>query len=97
VALMLLRHLGGLRIVGAFERNPFEILPADWQQRLLALQKTMGVSRKVAVRLAAEIASPFTARLFRPVIWLPLSLLTRLPSGGSAPRARAGISSAWTG
>ena len=32
------------------------------------------------MRLAAEIASPFTARLFRPVIWLPLSLLTRLPT-----------------
>ena len=31
------------------------------------------------MRLAADIASPFTARLFRPVIWLPLALLTRLP------------------
>jgi len=79
VAVMLLRHFGGLRIVGALERNPFESLPTEWQQRLLALQNAMGVSRKVAVRLAAEIASPFTARLFRPVIWLPLSLLTRLP------------------
>jgi hypothetical protein len=31
------------------------------------------------VRLGADIASPFTARLLRPVVWLPLSLLTRLP------------------
>ena len=79
VALMLLRHFGGWRLVGALERTPFELLPADWQQRVDRLQAALGISRKVVVRLGEDIAAPFTARLIRPVIWLPLSLLTRLP------------------
>lgn len=79
VVVMLLRHFGGLRLVDALDRAPFQALPEPWQQRVLRLQQAMGVSRAVAVRLATDIASPFTVRLFRPVIWLPLSLLTRLP------------------
>ena len=79
VAAMLLRHFGGWRLVGAFDRQPFVALPAEWQARARRLQRALSISRTVAVRLAADIASPFTARLFRPVIWLPLALLTRLP------------------
>ncbi len=79
VALMLLRHFGGWHLLGALERKPFESLPLDWQHRVRRLQSALGISRTVLVRLADDIASPFTARLFRPVIWLPLSLLARLP------------------
>lgn len=79
VALMLLRHFGGLRVVAALDRKAGGGLPAQWLQRVLALQRKLGISRTVLVRLADDVAAPFTARLFRPVIWLPLSLLTRLP------------------
>ncbi|MEO8162048.1 MAG: M56 family metallopeptidase, partial [Arenimonas sp.] len=78
-AVGLLRHFGGWRLVGALERQPFELLPADWQQRVHKLQAALGISRRVLVRLGEDIAAPFTARLLRPVIWLPLSLITRLP------------------
>jgi beta-lactamase regulating signal transducer with metallopeptidase domain len=80
VALMLLRQFGGLRLLGALERRPYEVLPAQWQARMLHLQCALGISRTVAVRLASDVVAPFTARLFRPVIWLPLTLLTQLPS-----------------
>ena len=79
VGLMLLRHFGGWRLVGALEKTPYQLLPADWQQRVYRLQGALGISRKVKVRLGEYIAAPFTARLIRPVIWLPLSLLTRMP------------------
>ena len=79
VAVMLLRQLGGWRLVGALERHPFRVLPVEWQQRADALQRALRISRTVAVRLADDVVAPFTARLLRPVIWLPLSLLTRLP------------------
>ena len=39
----------------------------------------MGITRDVAVRLSNDVLGPFTARLLRPVIWLPLSLLVQLP------------------
>ncbi|MDP3718020.1 MAG: M56 family metallopeptidase [Acidobacteriota bacterium] len=79
VAVMLLRHLGGWRLIGALERRPFHPLPPEWQQRVDALQRALRISRTVVVRLADDVGSPFTARVLRPVIWLPLSLLTRLP------------------
>lgn len=79
VAVMLLRQLGGWRLVGSLERHRFQPLPPQWQQRADALQRALRISRKVAVRLADDVLAPFTARLLRPVIWLPLSLLTRLP------------------
>jgi beta-lactamase regulating signal transducer with metallopeptidase domain len=79
VVLMLVRHFGGWRLVGALDRKAHDLLPLDWQLRVDALVRALGITRRVAVRLADDIASPFTARLLRPVVWLPLSLLTRLP------------------
>lgn len=79
VSLMLLHHFGGWRWLGVLERRPFVPLPPDWQQRVLALQGAMGITRTVVVRLAADVVAPFTARMFRPVIWLPLALLKQLP------------------
>lgn len=78
VAVMMLRQLGGWHLVRALDRQPFEPLPPRWQLRVEALQRTLGISRQVAVRLAAGVVAPFTARGLRPVIWLPLSLPTRL-------------------
>jgi beta-lactamase regulating signal transducer with metallopeptidase domain len=77
-ALMLVRQLGGLRQIGAFDRQAFDELPPVWQRRVLALQQALGIARKVAVRLSDNVPSPFTVRYFRPVIWLPVSMLTRL-------------------
>lgn len=79
VAIMLLRQLGGWRLVGMLEHHPFRKLPPEWQPRVDALQRALVISRKVAVRLSEDVLAPFTARLLRPVIWLPLSLLARLP------------------
>lgn len=79
VTVMMLRHFGGWRWLGVLERRPFAPLPPDWQQRVLALQGAMGITRTVVVRLAADVVAPFTARMFRPVIWLPLTLLKQLP------------------
>ncbi|MGV8932837.1 MAG: M56 family metallopeptidase, partial [Luteimonas sp.] len=80
VAMMLMRHLGGWRLIGALERHPFHPLPPEWQQRVDKLQRAMRITRTVAVRLADDVVAPFTARVLRPVIWLPMSLLSRLPT-----------------
>jgi beta-lactamase regulating signal transducer with metallopeptidase domain len=77
--LMLLRHAGGWRLVSALEKHPFEVLPGHWQRRVDAMRAAMGITREVAVRLSQDVVGPFTARLFRPVVWLPLSLITQLP------------------
>ena len=79
VGVMLLRRFGGWRLVAALDRHAFAPLPPEWQARFEQLRVAMGVTRKVAVRLSDEVIGPFTARLVRPVIWLPLSLLTQVP------------------
>ena len=79
VGVMLLRRFGGWRMLAVLDRQPFTGLPAEWQVRFDELRAAMGVTRRVAVRLSNEVVGPFTARLLRPVIWLPLSLLVQLP------------------
>lgn len=80
IALMLIRHVLSLRMLTAMDRAPHQPLPPHWQQRVDAMRASLGIARNVAVRLSSEVLSPFAARLLRPVIWLPLSLLTRTPA-----------------
>lgn len=79
VGVMLLRRFGGWRWLATLDRHPFQSLPVEWQQRVDALRGALGITRAVAVKLSGDVVGPFTARLLRPVIWLPLSLLTQLP------------------
>lgn len=79
VGAMLLQRFAGWRLVNALDRHPYSVLPPPWQARFDVLRAAMGITRAVAVKLSSEVAGPFTAKLLRPVIWLPLSLLTQLP------------------
>ncbi|MFZ6646973.1 M56 family metallopeptidase [Undibacterium sp. TJN25] len=80
VLCMLVLQAGGWHMIRRLEQQPFLELPAEWQRRTEALRAAFGISRAVAVRLAGNLPSPFTARLWRPVIWLPVTLLTQLPA-----------------
>lgn len=79
VTSMLIWHLGGLWWVRTLERRAARPLPPEWQERFDTLQRTMGITRKVVVRVTEDVVMPFTARLIRPVIWMPQALLSRLP------------------
>ena len=80
VALVGLRHFAGLRAVAAMERGPFQALPPAWQQRVDELRRALGIAHAVAVRVTDDVLTPCAARLLRPVIWVPLSLLLRAPA-----------------
>jgi beta-lactamase regulating signal transducer with metallopeptidase domain len=77
-ALMLVRQLGGLRQIRTLDRQAFDEMPAVWQRRVLVLQQALGIARTVGVRLSDNVLTPFTVRYVRPVVWLPVSILTRL-------------------
>ncbi|GGC69264.1 M56 family metallopeptidase [Undibacterium terreum] len=79
VACMLALQLGGWRLINSMEQQAYLDLPAEWLHRSQALRTALGITRTVAIRVASHVASPFTAHLWRPVIWLPASLLTHLP------------------
>jgi beta-lactamase regulating signal transducer with metallopeptidase domain len=80
VVLMALLHIGGgWRMLRQLERAPYADLPPEWQRRVEAMRAALGITRTVAVRLAAGVGTPFTARMLRPVVWLPQTLLSQLP------------------
>jgi beta-lactamase regulating signal transducer with metallopeptidase domain len=79
VALMVTRQFGGWRALRRIEHAPSVPLPVEWLQRFEALRRAMGVLRPVSARMAAHVTSPFTAHVLRPLVWLPLALLTQLP------------------
>jgi beta-lactamase regulating signal transducer with metallopeptidase domain len=80
VVAMSLRQLGGWRWLSRIEAQPFAELPLAWRQRVDALAAGLGIGRQISVRLAQHVASPFTTHAWRPVIWLPLSLLSHMPA-----------------
>ncbi len=80
VVLMLALQLGGLHAVYGLRRRPWVALPGEWQRKCEALRQQLGIARAVLVCMAEHVSSPFTAHLFRPIIWLPLGLITRLPA-----------------
>ena len=78
--LMLVRHVAALRLLAAMDRGPHQQLPAHWRARVEHIRQAMGIARGVAVRVSEEVVAPFAARLVRPVVWLPMSLLMRAPA-----------------
>jgi beta-lactamase regulating signal transducer with metallopeptidase domain len=78
VIVMLLRLIGGSWIVHQLNRQVFTVLAPVWQARVDNLRHAMGIRREVAVRLLQGAGLPCTARAWRPVIWLPVSMLTQL-------------------
>lgn len=68
VIAMLVRQLRGWRAVLALGRAAEAAGPE--QARVEVLRRRLGIDRAVALRIAGSV-SPFTARMRRPVIWLP--------------------------
>ena len=52
----------------------------QWQQRVDALARQLGVTRAVRLGVVDDLPSPVTAGCWRPVILLPASLLTGMPA-----------------
>ncbi|UGB44228.1 M56 family metallopeptidase [Frateuria edaphi] len=78
VATMLLRLCGGWWMVRRLDRKACDRLPAHWHARAEALRQSLDIRRQVAIRLLRDTGLPCSAYAWRPVIWLPLSMLTRL-------------------
>lgn len=78
VVVMLARLIGGWWIVRTLDHQAFEPLPAHWRLRAENLRRALGIRREVTIRLLQGVGLPCTARAWRPVVWLPVSMLTRL-------------------
>lgn len=77
-ALMLARLALGLAWVGRARRRSTPA-PAEWQARLDALARRLGLKRTVPLRLLPGLAGPIALGLLKPCVLLPAALLARLP------------------
>ena len=77
-ALMLARVALGLAWVGRARRRSTPA-PAEWQARLDALARRLGLKRTVSLRLLPELAGPIALGALRPCVLLPAALLSKLP------------------
>lgn len=78
VSLMLARMAGGWWVVRDLLHTPWEPLPRAWLGRVEALAARLELGRPVEVRLGEALGMPLSARVWRPVIWLPVSALSGL-------------------
>ncbi|HNC99966.1 MAG TPA: M56 family metallopeptidase, partial [Myxococcota bacterium] len=78
MALMLARLAGGWWMVRGLLNLEHQSLPGDWLDRVVDLAVRMDLRRTVEVRLSERLGFPCSARAWRPVIWLPVSLLSNL-------------------
>ncbi|HEY9108924.1 MAG TPA: M56 family metallopeptidase [Roseateles sp.] len=78
-ALMLGRLALGLAWVRRARRRSTPA-PAEWQARLDALARRMGLHRAVPLRLLPGLTGPIALGVLRPCVLLPAALLSRLPA-----------------
>jgi beta-lactamase regulating signal transducer with metallopeptidase domain len=78
VAAMMVRIAAGMTLFRRLDREPYAPLPPLWAARVEVLRERLGIHRTVDVRLLQHAVPPCTGRALRPVIWLPLSMLTGL-------------------
>lgn len=79
VVVMLALRWGGWLFLRRIDGPAPGGLPPEWERRVDGLRASLGIARRVTVRAGARIATPFTAYVLRPVVWIPLELLTGLP------------------
>lgn len=77
-ALMMARLAGGWWVVRGLLSLEHQALPMAWLDRVADLAARMNLRRTVEVRLSERLGFPCSARAWRPVIWLPLALLSNL-------------------
>jgi beta-lactamase regulating signal transducer with metallopeptidase domain len=77
VAWKLVTLASGWRAFRRLEARSFVPLPTEWLGRVERLRRRFAIDRPVEVRLVTNVLA-CSARLLRPVIWLPATLLTRL-------------------
>lgn len=75
-----LRMALGLAWIRSLRHAPQSAAQVAWQNRLDILVVHFGLRRRVALRLVDTLESPVSAGWWHPVVLLPASLLTRMPT-----------------
>lgn len=80
VVFMLLRLIGGWWLLRRLDHQQSSPLPDSWLQRADSIRIALGIHREITIRLIENMAVPCTAHVWRPIVWLPVSILTQMTS-----------------
>ncbi len=82
VLILSVRFLGGLRAANRLTRRGAQPAEPEWQEMLQRLAARLVVTRPVRLLQSAVVKVPTAIGAFRPVILLPASVFTGLPTRG---------------
>lgn len=78
VVFMLVRLIGGWWMLRRLDHQQSSPLPDSWLQRAESIRVALGIRREITIRLIENMGVPCTARVWRPIVWLPVSILTQM-------------------
>lgn len=76
-----LRLVGSLLYTQRIRNYGISAPPGDWQQRVNVLARQLGIGRAVRLVESRMVKVPLVAGIIRPMIFMPMGLLTGLPEG----------------
>lgn len=74
------RLLSGFYYIHRIRRINTKAVPAHWEETLTRLSNALGIPKAVRLLESGIVKTPVTIGYFKPVIFLPLGLLTQLPA-----------------
>jgi D-alanyl-D-alanine endopeptidase (penicillin-binding protein 7) len=78
-AVMALRFAGGMSWVRGLVNDSQRLIDPYWEERFFCLLSSLRISRAVRLHVVHRISSPVTVGWLRPVILVPVALLSNMP------------------
>lgn len=75
-----IRLLSGFYYIHRIRRINIQPVPAHWEETLIKLSQSLGIQKAIRLLESGIVKTPVTIGFFKPVIFLPLGLLTQLPA-----------------
>lgn len=79
VMILSVRLLGGIWYVRQLRKQAISSPFDEWQKMTDEFASRLGISREVKLAFSRKVSQPMTLGLFRPIILLPVELMTGLP------------------
>jgi len=79
--LFLLRWIGAYAFTQGLRHKDATIMEGTWQNQLNELASRMGIRQTLLLIESGRISSPMTIGFFKPVVLVPIGLLTGMPAG----------------
>ncbi|MEL6718698.1 MAG: M56 family metallopeptidase, partial [Bacteroidota bacterium] len=78
ISFLIVRLFSNYRQLHRLDQQSVQLPDMEWIERMESFCKQLGITRKIKLLLSERISEPITFRHFRPVVLLPVSMMTGL-------------------